>query len=647
MGRKHRRKKILQEIDNIKTNIFFLFGVVWLTLFGIFSISKRTFQEGEVQGLNTQIYTRIDDSYIKKFVSNSLGLELLYDTRVFNLVEKEEYISINSVGKKLPIGNSSIKVSDESDITKIFPKLNLVDTSKYGDINVSLFTFIRPSFSKEQETNIDYLSVIYKKVANEKTVYLPLWGYDYERNSKTTDLLVKLFDSITITNQRKNNSGVLSATSSSINKAQILGQASTVRIYSKECNNVKFSNEMNRLRVQGKTYEVCSASFGSGFVIDDNGHIVTNAHVADPNNLDSLIEGYSTDGTFEKDFLEDVIDYLVSEFDTATLSQATEEDMIYFVTALITDLNKQGYITITNKDNETYIQGETIFKNDPESGELLDKDKYFKANLIQSTPLTSYYESLLSDDTAITEVADLAVLQVEGDFNLPSIPINTTGFSIGQTIYVVGYPQIADDAELISSTQVLSSSVTKGSISSIKPNTNNTFDLVQIDAAIQGGNSGGPIIDEDGNVVAVATYSINSDSGNYNYGVSSKELLAFLANSSIDPQINPMRIELEKSLSDVSLSYYKRAQESLENILLTQPNLTVTLKPVIDLCQEKIDAGEDRTPLLDMNNRTLMIIVLIVLVALLVISLIFLIINIKKISEKKKELSQTPKLINQ
>ena len=141
----------------------------------------------------------------------------------------------------------------------------------------------------------------------------------------------------------------------------------------------------------------------------------------------------------------------------------------------ITDLNKQGYISITDKDREIYIQGESIFKNNPESGELLEKDKYFKANLIQSTPLTSYYESLLLDETSITEIADLAVIQVEGDFNLPSIPINTAGFSIGQTIYVVGYPVIADDSELISSTQVLSSSVTKGSISSIKPNTNKSI----------------------------------------------------------------------------------------------------------------------------------------------------------------------------
>ena len=647
MSRKHRKKRILKEINNIKTNILFLFGVVWLTLFGIYSIFNTLPQKGEVQGATAQIYSKIDETYINKFVSKYLHLQLQYDSRVFNLSDKDTYISLSSVNRELPIQNASIQVSQQSDIKKIFPKLNFVDTAKIDDTNISLFTFLKPSFSNNLETNIDYLSVFYKELENGQTVYIPLWGYDYEKNIKTTQLLTELINSITVVNQETNSSEVLSTTSSSINKAQILGQASSVRIYSKECNTVKFSNEMYGLRVQGKSYEICSAGFGSGFVINDSGHVVTNAHVVNIDNLDALIEGTSADGTFEEDFLADVVDFLVSEFDTTTLSQATEEQMIYFITALITDLNKQGYISITDKDREIYIQGESIFKNNPESGELLEKDKYFKANLIQSTPLTSYYESLLLDETSITEIADLAVIQVEGDFNLPSIPINTAGFSIGQTIYVVGYPVIADDSELISSTQVLSSSVTKGSISSIKPNTKNTFDLVQIDAAIQGGNSGGPIIDEDGNVVAVATYSISSDSGNYNYGVSSKELQTFLSNSSIEPQINPMRIELEKSLSDVSLSYYKRAQKSLEDILLKQPNLTVTLQPVLDLCKERIEAGEDKTPLLDINNRILMIVILVILLLLLVISVVFLMLNIKKISQKKKQLSQTPNLINQ
>ena len=642
MGKK---KKIVKQINALKTNAFFFFGVMWLTAFGIFSLSKSIINDSDVKGASTFVFNEVNENYLSKYVSNPLGIEFIYDNRLFTVSEKENYLNLSPTDKDLPFFNASIRTEKESKIAKLFPNLNYIETVNSNGVEISLFTFVKPSFSKNEESNVDYLTVIHKPLSENKTVYLSIWGYDYVKDPKVTEFLTKLVDSISDLSSEEKISEVLSATTSAINKAQILGQASTVRIYGKECNNVKFSNNMNGLNIQGKSYTICSTGFGSGFVINDNGQVVTNAHVVNIDNLDSLIEGTSIDGTFEEDFLADLIDYF-STLDKTALSQATEDEILYFVTSLIVDLNKEGYITITDKDREIYIQGESIFKNDPESGELLEKDKYFKATLIESTPLTSYYQSLLSDDTAITEVADLAVLQVEGSFNLPSIPINTTGFSIGQTIYVVGYPVIADDAELISNTQVLSSSVTKGSISSIKPNTNNTFDLVQIDAAIQGGNSGGPILDEDGDVVAVATYSISSDSGNYNYGVSSKELLTFLNNSAVEPQVNSLRINLEKTLSDVTLSYYKKAKISLEEILIAQPNLTVTLQPIVDLCQERIDAGDDKTPLFDINGKILMVIILVILVLLLVVSTVFLILNMKKISEKKKQLSQIPNIIN-
>ncbi|HRX44230.1 MAG TPA: hypothetical protein P5059_03205, partial [Candidatus Dojkabacteria bacterium] len=144
MSRKHRKKRILKEINNIKTNILFLFGVVWLTLFGIISTLNTIPQKGEVQGATAQIYSKIDETYINKFVSKYLHLQLQYDSRVFNLSDKDTYISLSSVNRELPIQNASIQISQQSDIKKIFPKLNFVDTAKIDDTNISLFTFLKP-----------------------------------------------------------------------------------------------------------------------------------------------------------------------------------------------------------------------------------------------------------------------------------------------------------------------------------------------------------------------------------------------------------------------------------------------------------------------------------------------------------------------
>lgn len=637
--------KITKQIRTYQIYSIFSILLLTLSLVGLLSVGRAMYEKGSVKGANTLLVNKVDDKSLEKYYSESLGLEFFFDTRYFALSQEDEYIILSTIDDKSSFKSASLKVLREDDIQNNFQSLTYIETVMDNGVGKALYSYKRPSFLDDSTESVEYLTVIYKRFPNNVTPYLQIWGYNFKEDIQLTSILSKMMESSSLPNEATSNSEVLSATVSSINQAQLLGQASTLRIFSKECNSVMFSNELYDLNIGGKTYTICSAGFGSGFVVNDNGYIVTNAHVANANNLDSLIEGWSEDGTYELDFITDIINFLESEFDDVTISQITEEEMINFVTILLAELYDQGYITITDKEREIYIQGSEIFTIDEESGSLLDKENYFKANLVESNDLSSFYQSLLSEETYITQVADLAVLQVDGEFNFPSIPIISSGYSTGQTIYVVGYPGIADDSELISTTQVLSSSVTKGSISAIKPNTNNTYDLIQIDAAIQGGNSGGPIIDEQGNVVGVATYSLSSDSGNFNYGVSGKELLSFLTNSSVEPQINSLRSNLQNTLSDASLGYYKRAKESLEQILITQPALTVTLQPILDLCDEKIAAGEDRSPIFNTNNKVLMIGIFVVLILLLIISIIILSISLKKIYSKKKELPQTPNLI--
>jgi hypothetical protein len=107
---------------------------------------------------------------------------------------------------------------------------------------------------------------------------------------------------------------------------------------------------------------------------------------------------------------------------------------------------------------------------------------------------------------------DLALLK--GDFK-PETVFSLANNSPGllQDIYVAGYPFGYKLSSQIK--------VTKGIISSLTGLENN-FSEIQIDAAIQGGNSGGPIVDEMGNLVGVVAYSLNKalyDAENTNFGV--------------------------------------------------------------------------------------------------------------------------------
>ena len=129
---------------------------------------------------------------------------------------------------------------------------------------------------------------------------------------------------------------------------------------------------------------------------------------------------------------------------------------------------------------------------------------------------------------------DLAVIQA--DFTPSTVfPIDNSNPQLMQDIYVAGYPF----GENISS----SLKVTRGIVSSLTGLGNN-FSNMQIDAAIQPGNSGGPIFDGGGNVIGVAVATLDvavalEEFGtipqNTNFGVKANIVSNFLVSNGVEP----------------------------------------------------------------------------------------------------------------
>ena len=145
----------------------------------------------------------------------------------------------------------------------------------------------------------------------------------------------------------------------------------------------------------------------------------------------------------------------------------------------------------------------------------------------------------------VDRVNDLALLK--------AIKSPTQVFSISrdnayplQEIIVAGYPF----------GKVVSSSIkfTKGIVSSLSGIGDN-YSQIQIDAALQPGNSGGPIIDEKGNVIGVAVAKLDlkavmKDFGvvpeNTNFGIKSSTVLNFISANSVQT-LGPSKKEISKA----------------------------------------------------------------------------------------------------
>jgi S1-C subfamily serine protease len=140
---------------------------------------------------------------------------------------------------------------------------------------------------------------------------------------------------------------------------------------------------------------------------------------------------------------------------------------------------------------------------------------------------------------------DLALLK--GDFTPKTVfALSGDQPELLQDVYVAGYPF---GNEISSSIKV-----TKGIISSLTGIGNN-FSNVQIDAALQVGNSGGPILDEMGNVIGVAVSKLDakymydnfgSIPENTNFGIRSSVVRNILDSNGVS-SLPPNRSEIARS----------------------------------------------------------------------------------------------------
>ncbi|MEI8140855.1 MAG: trypsin-like peptidase domain-containing protein [bacterium] len=125
---------------------------------------------------------------------------------------------------------------------------------------------------------------------------------------------------------------------------------------------------------------------------------------------------------------------------------------------------------------------------------------------------------------------DLVLLKIEGNFTPATFAKEPTA-QLGQTVFAVGFP--------LPDLQGFSPKVTKGVISSLR-GIQDDVRMYQIDAAVQPGNSGGPLADENGNIAGVIVARLNdafvvqntgSIAQNVNYAVKKSYSMAFIENN--------------------------------------------------------------------------------------------------------------------
>ena len=217
--------------------------------------------------------------------------------------------------------------------------------------------------------------------------------------------------------------------------------------------------------------ETGAGGSGSGFIIHPDGVILTSGHIVAPTrDAEALERELRRNGA---------IAALVRHFPVDTLRAIHRNDTLE---RYVTPLAAAGTI-----DNERIVNQVEL-----SNGETL--------------PFTiRRYSPALHE-----RGSDLAILQIARK-RLPSLPLGDSDVvQVGESVWSVGYPSVASSTDEViggwlSRDSDLEATFNPGTITAIKRNVANV-PVFQTNVAIYHGNSGGPAVDKDGEVIGISTW---------------------------------------------------------------------------------------------------------------------------------------------
>lgn len=288
-----------------------------------------------------------------------------------------------------------------------------------------------------------------------------------------------------------------------------------------------------------KNYQLIVGGAGSGFTINPNGYIVTNAHVVQTNKLT------------EQEIANLALDNLAQEiatgynFDPAGVKQYLLENTAWVAV--------KKYLQVYLPDG-SHFDGEVKSYGAP-----------------------------------VGEGKDVAVVKIEGK-NLPALSLGDSDkVQLQSNVMVFGYPAAADSSVLSPDSQLVVS-ITNGKVSATDKKSAQGSPIIQIDAAATHGNSGGPVLAEDGTVIGILTFRGDTVMGQevqgFNFVVPVNTLKEFVSQAGAKNELGEVDKLYREGLDFYWGGYYNDALEKFEEVQRLYSNHS-EVKKLITECQQK------------------------------------------------------------
>jgi serine protease Do len=192
---------------------------------------------------------------------------------------------------------------------------------------------------------------------------------------------------------------------------------------------------------------------------------------------------------------------------------------------------------------------------------------------------------------------DIAILKIAAPAEMPVLALASAALPrVGQQLFVYGYPGPVTNNDFVSAESAIEPTLTTGIVSAIKKSVGG-WPLIQMDANINHGSSGGPVCNDKGEVIGLTTFGSLENTGGLaaglNFAVPVTILEEYLDSAGITPAVGHTTRQFARALEYYEGKQYRAALREFEKVSKMNSHYP-GIYPYIADCRENIRDGNGR-----------------------------------------------------
>jgi hypothetical protein len=311
-------------------------------------------------------------------------------------------------------------------------------------------------------------------------------------------------------------------------------------------------------------------STGTGFFITGDGYVATNCHLIDRD--DAFIRRQFILSAFRQ-----ITEASIAALETSWATHFTEQQRSLLYNTYASVYSRLFSMILYDLRKNIYV----VYRSDSGS-QHSDTVKRHAGVIIKGQPMPG---------------KDIAILKIDAKEEMPVLTLASDDLpQVGEQLFVYGYPGPVTNNDFVSAASAIEPTLTTGIVSAIKRSVGG-WPLVQMDANINHGSSGGPVCNQRGEVVGLTTFGSLENNGvlaaGLNFAVPVTILNEYLDSAGIDARPGSATHRFAQALEEYDRHQYGAALQSFEVVQRLNPHYPGIYKYLAD-CREKIQNGKGR-----------------------------------------------------